>query len=410
MSKRLIWRRLLPLYISSFFQGVVFWYAIEKVFMVHIGFTPTTIALQVVVMSVTGLLLEVPSGILADRWSRKGVLVLACLALAFASLILGLSNNVLAYLLASILYGAYFALHSGTYDSMVYDTLIEEQGSRTGYEKYLGYATIFGSVGLVIGSLLGGVLGDKLGLQSTYFLSVPGGILAAIATLFFVEPKIHKAHAQAKILHHTKQTLQVVFQRGLVAWILVTLLATSVTSSFLLEVDQLWPLALNMSLPWYGPLNALLLLGYGMGGTVAAVLVKKRKLLPASYLLAVLAVSLLLIRVMPVIAVAQFTVIVLYMAFYTIALGMLHDVLPSHLRSGSSSVVNTLINLIFIPLIFIFGILTERYTVFRASYMLLPLAIISVIGLYVVSKRGTLAAEANVADRASVIPSTAMGR
>ena len=39
-------------------------------------------------------ILEVPSGILADRWSRRGVLMAASAALALSALIGGLSHNV----------------------------------------------------------------------------------------------------------------------------------------------------------------------------------------------------------------------------------------------------------------------------------------------------------------------------
>jgi MFS family permease len=410
MVKNKIWRRLSPLYVSSFFQGLVFWYAIEKVFMVHIGFTPTTIALQVIIMASTGLLLEVPSGILADRWSRKGVLIMACLALVSGSLLLGLSHTVVEYLLASVLYGIYFSLHSGTYDAMIYDTLIEEQDSREGYEKYLGNATLIASIGLIIGSLLGGVVGNKFGLSSAYFLSIPGGLIAVIAAFKFKEPKLHKAGERIKLLHHTTQTLRVVFQKGFLAWVVVTLLATSIVYSFLLELDQLWPLALKLHLPWYGPLNALLLLGYGLGGPIAALLIKRRPLLVLSYVLALLAVCLLVVRDMPIIAFAQFGVLVLYIGFSTIALGRFHDALPAHLRSSSSSVVNALINIAFIPLIFIFGRFTQRYTVFHAAYMLIPLAIISVVGMIITSRRHDLALNSNLIEKPHMVPSTSIGQ
>jgi MFS family permease len=109
MYQKAILQRLLPLYVSSFFQGLVFWYAIEKVFMTSIGFSPTTIAIQIIVMAITGLLLEIPSGFLADKWSRKGVLVLASISLALASLLLGISDSVIGYTLASIIWRIFCA-------------------------------------------------------------------------------------------------------------------------------------------------------------------------------------------------------------------------------------------------------------------------------------------------------------
>jgi MFS family permease len=74
-------KRLFPLYIAAFFHGFVLWYAIEKLFMRQIGFDDAGIGVMVAAYCALMVIAETPTGILADRWSRKGVLVLARLAL-----------------------------------------------------------------------------------------------------------------------------------------------------------------------------------------------------------------------------------------------------------------------------------------------------------------------------------------
>jgi hypothetical protein len=69
---------------------------------------------------------EVPSGLLADRWSRRGVLVLASVAAAMSVTIGGLSQNVPMYLVAAVFLGLFFAMQSGTVEPIVYDTILEE--------------------------------------------------------------------------------------------------------------------------------------------------------------------------------------------------------------------------------------------------------------------------------------------
>src|SRR5216110_4062362 len=56
-------------------------------------------------------LLEVPSGILADRWSRNQIMVCASVALLASSLLGGLSTNVPPYIAAALILGVYFALN-----------------------------------------------------------------------------------------------------------------------------------------------------------------------------------------------------------------------------------------------------------------------------------------------------------
>jgi hypothetical protein len=89
-------------------------------------------------------LLEVPSGVLADRWSRSRIMVLACVALLVSSTIGGLSQSVATYVVAAVAavaavaLGGYFALSSGTVGSIVYDTVLEETGSSELYETWIG--------------------------------------------------------------------------------------------------------------------------------------------------------------------------------------------------------------------------------------------------------------------------------
>ncbi|QQS18851.1 hypothetical protein IPL68_02205 [Candidatus Saccharibacteria bacterium] len=63
-----------------------------------IGFDDADIGLMVAVYSAAMLLIDIPSGLLADRWSRKGVLALASVALAGAALVGGMSNSIEMYL------------------------------------------------------------------------------------------------------------------------------------------------------------------------------------------------------------------------------------------------------------------------------------------------------------------------
>ena len=90
---------------------------------------------------------------------------------------------------------------------------------------------------------------------------------------------------------------------------------------------------------------------------------------------------------MPVIAIAQFLVIVCFLALYTFILGKLQDTLPSHLRSGASSAIGTMTSLGFMPLIIIFSKITEQRSVFIAAYLLLPLAIVSLASSIVLSNK-----------------------
>src|SRR5688572_15904270 len=115
-ARRTLRRRLRPLFAAALFQGTILWVPVEKLFMSEIGFDAASVGVMAAVYAAVVPFLEIPSGILADRWSRRGVLVVASIALMASELVGGLSTNVGTYLAAALLLGVFFAMQSGTID------------------------------------------------------------------------------------------------------------------------------------------------------------------------------------------------------------------------------------------------------------------------------------------------------
>src|SRR5918995_2637641 len=91
-------RRLLPLYVAAGLQGFMLWTPVEKLFLNEIGFDAAEVGLMAAAYAAIVPLVEVPSGLLADRWSRRGVLIIANVALLLSVLVGGLSQNVATYI------------------------------------------------------------------------------------------------------------------------------------------------------------------------------------------------------------------------------------------------------------------------------------------------------------------------
>src|SRR5688572_22469832 len=185
-------QRLRPMYVASFLQNVALWVPIEKLFMTGIGFDNGSVAVMAAAYAAVVPLLEMPSGILADRWSRKGVVLLAQSALVVSVVIGGLSRSVGSYIVAALFLGVFFALQSGTIESIAYDTVLEETGDSTVFERTIGRVRFVESAGLVVSALAGGVLAEVLSLRATYFMTVPFIVVAAVALLRFREPQLHQ--------------------------------------------------------------------------------------------------------------------------------------------------------------------------------------------------------------------------
>src|SRR5262245_31985758 len=166
-------QRLIPLIAASFFGGIALWVPVEKLFLAELGFTPQTVGIMAAAYAGVVPILEIPSGILADRWSRRGVLLLGNAA-AFLSVLVGaISFDVITYVVAAMFLGVYFAMQSGTVDAIVYDAVLEEDGSSEAFERLMGRIRILESVALVTGALAGGALAALTAPRVTYVATLP---------------------------------------------------------------------------------------------------------------------------------------------------------------------------------------------------------------------------------------------
>lgn len=384
INKNLLNRRLIPLYATSFFQSMVFWYAIEKLFMKSIGFNDQTIALTTILFTVVMLCANIPMGILADRWSRKGVLVLASVALILCCLVAGFSHGFWLYTLAASFWGIFYACHAGTYDSIVYDTLIEQTGTADQFEHYYGRVHIADGVGLVLGSLLSSLATHYLGLRASYFLTIPFTCLSIVALLYFAEPKEHKKEVALVMGKHLKTTFRAIMKKGEVLWIVLTLICLTIGLRLMLEFDQLWLIALALPVAYFGPVNALLLTSIGSGGVIAGKIKNRASVLIIGFTL-FFTCLILLTQYRTLLIFAQVILLTGFITLNILLNRSLHDTLASNIRVGASSVVTTLGYIAFLPIAFIFGVISKNVGVFRAAWVVVVVVAVTVFSLVMVS-------------------------
>ncbi len=362
-------KRLTPLYIAAFLQGLIFWFAIEKLFMHSIGFNDKTIATAVIAFTAVTAVASIPIGVLADRWSRKGILVIASCTMALACVIGGLSHGFGMYLLAACFSGLFFACYQGIYDSVVYDVLMEETGSGSGFERYYGKVELYNGAALVIGGLASAVITHYLSLRSAYFLTTPFILASLVALWRFREPQEHKKEVNQLLGHHINATFKAIFRKDDVLWIVVTLVLASIVSKLLLDFDQLWFIALALPLALYGPFDAVLLTSFSSGGYISGKL-KSDKVLMGFGLIALLSSLVLFMHHSFLVIVAQTVIVTLLVVYSIVFEGYLHDTMPSKVRVGAASIVATIGYATFLPVAYLFGAISSHHDIFHATWVI----------------------------------------
>ena len=373
-AARPVAERLRPLYATAFIHSFVLWYSIEKLFMRSVGLNDYLITIATLVYIVVMMVANIPLGLLADRWSRKGVLHIATCALIGSSLVCGFSHGLPMYAAGISAWGLFYAAYAGTYDSAVYDVVLEETGSAEAFERCYGRVQMFEATAFITSALCSAVVARYATLRLEYFLTIPLTCGAFLTLSWFREPGLHRTvprlHPGAhlgRIVHGTVG--------GNIGWIMVALVANCVVARLLIEFYQLWYLGLALPVVWYGPGCALMYSGAWGGGALATWLRGGRRVLMAGLGTLVIACG-LFVRDPRLVIGAQVATIFGVTVLSIALTRSLHDAVPSAIRAGASSVVSTVGYGVFVPTALAFGLLSRGHGIFEAAiFVVVPLAV-----------------------------------
>jgi len=158
------------------------------------GLTPTQIGIVLAAWSVTGMALEVPCGVLADRTSRRWLLAGAQLFRCLGFLLWALFPGFWGFLFGLVLWAFKSATFNGAFEAVIYDEL-------KALEREQDYAWVMGRVqaaraGGVLGASLAAAVVAPFGYPVLLAASFASGLMAAAAALTL--PHAPKAATAAK--------------------------------------------------------------------------------------------------------------------------------------------------------------------------------------------------------------------
>lgn len=247
----------------------MFWliYTINVIFYQQNGISVSQITVLDVVWAVTAFLLEVPSGALSDRWSRKYMLALGSLWSLIGFLIYAVSGSFVPFVIASVFMAARLSFASGTTNALLYDTL-KEIKMENEFEKILGRARLFEILSISVAGIAGGLLA-VYNIRTPFLLSALSAALATLIALSFKEPKSHTSTEEIKFFDHLKKSGKYVLTNPFIRFLLLYLVLMDIAISYLDEYDQLYLTFIGMPLAFFGIWIAIRRALLGLGGFFA---------------------------------------------------------------------------------------------------------------------------------------------
>ena len=138
------------------------------------------------VFSLSILILEIPTGVLADLFGKKRTLLLSRFCYVIEIFLIAFFNGFWIFLVAKIISGAGVSLSSGTNSALLYDTL-KKQGREKEHKRISGTLETVTSISMAFVFIIGAFL-FSINYKLPAIVSLPLISLGFILTFFLKEP------------------------------------------------------------------------------------------------------------------------------------------------------------------------------------------------------------------------------
>jgi MFS family permease len=172
------------LYTYAFLDDFVLLYPVYALLFTDHGISAWQLSSLFVIWSATGIVLEVPAGVLADMYSRRALLVIGPLLTAVGYALWVFAPSYPIFALGFVLWGAQGALASGALEALVYEAL-ESDGAADRYAKITGRSHFAGVVGVMLATVVATPVLSRGGYPLAGLASVAACLLTAVAAATF---------------------------------------------------------------------------------------------------------------------------------------------------------------------------------------------------------------------------------
>jgi len=179
----------------KFFSTLYFTYPIFYEYASQ-AITPVQVGLFFSTIGVFGLIAEIPTSIIADKYSRKFCALAGMPLLLVAPLIVFFGHDFSAYMLAALFYGLGRAFLSGTLEAMVYD---HANVTKAAYRRVNAYEITYGQAGILASAAVGGML-FSFNAALPFMVEAFTGFLCVVL-IFFMQERYKDGHVKSTATH-----------------------------------------------------------------------------------------------------------------------------------------------------------------------------------------------------------------
>lgn len=177
------------LYLYEFISTFILFYAVDTLFYLERGITSSKYLFFVVISYIVQLLFEIPSGILADKYSKKKVLIISQILFIISTIIFIIAQNYIVFIIATIVVGLQKCFGTGIINSFLYESL----ENKNKFNKCLFIKNTIYYTAYMLAMPIGGFIAEKLSIVITYYITLIPAIIGLIVLFFLNENETNNA-------------------------------------------------------------------------------------------------------------------------------------------------------------------------------------------------------------------------
>lgn len=177
-------KNIILIYCYTFLTAFLLFRSCDTLYYLSKGVPSGKYILFIVVTYIIYLIFEVPFGVLADKFSKKRILIISNLMLLISTILFIVAKSYLVLVFGIIFSALQTTFSTGIGNSIIFKSIKDKKK----FSKYLFYKSIFSWSSYLIAMILGGYIATK-SLVSMYYISLIPIVLNFIVILFLDEER-----------------------------------------------------------------------------------------------------------------------------------------------------------------------------------------------------------------------------
>lgn len=363
----------------QFFYYFNFFWLIQNVYFLQNGITYTQLSILLGVWSLVIIILEIPSGIVADKFGRKPVIVIGKLAFLLGIISFVVMKSFPGFIIGMIFWGIHQSFISGAQEALIFDEL-KSKKQEVLYKNVLSIATISREIGLGTGVLIAGVV-THMNISYNLIGSIVIASLGFGCSLLLPNAKVTEKSAETKFIELVASSKSVISTNLSLKRIILFSLSVIVSYQVISEYFVVTLRNFNLDYRVIGILAFFEMVFFSFGTFISSKITKNKydkTYIILSFVMAAL-ITVITTRSLILVIAAWMGLRIMKAISEIISNSDWQSRIESSARATTTSFKSFAENIVYIPLAVLFGFIADKTSLFTAFYLIAITAFVYIL-------------------------------